>query len=422
MKNRYLILLAGLLVAGSLLLVACGDKNDKPADTKAPTAAQTNPATDPADETTAPEADTTVAEDETTVAEDETTVAEDDTTVAEDDTTVAEDDTTAAENDNTEADTEPSDPARYESWMMWTDFVPHVCLDSINPNSNIAVNLKDSADPIALDNTIANLFLYGWAAVTEESYEFAYVIDDGEIITDPGFTVVATQDVIDAIAGVGGIAGNRFGIVIDVAALEGAHNVKALVRVGELYFIMAEFNIDKSGITEVETEDDATADNIEAVDFSTLAGQDGYQPNFVAAGYMGPILSMEYDKVISLGTLDLSKYSMIRIEYGCDGSPLTEERFAALTNGATIGLKNEATSYGKVNEYNMEGDIAHTEMTFSSSSWAGGARWAEIDLTNVNYNGEVWFAIHNPEGTGIAVSAIQFVLAETEAETTAPEA
>ena len=32
-----------LLVIGSLLLVACGDKNDKPADTNAPTAAQTDP-------------------------------------------------------------------------------------------------------------------------------------------------------------------------------------------------------------------------------------------------------------------------------------------------------------------------------------------------------------------------------------------
>ena len=150
MKNRYLILLAGLLVAGSMLLVACGDKNDKPADTKAPTAAQTDPATDPAEETTAPEADTTVAEDDTTVAEDDTTVAEDDTTVAEDGTTVAEDDTTVAEDDTTETDAEPVLPMADPVYLI---------------DLGHMVQMAGSSQPIHAQHTSA-LVAEEWAYIT----------------------------------------------------------------------------------------------------------------------------------------------------------------------------------------------------------------------------------------------------------------
>jgi hypothetical protein len=58
---------------------------------------------------------------------------------------------------------------------------------------------------------------------------------------------------------------------------------------------------------------------------------------------------------------------------------------------------------------NFDGDIAHTDMVFSSHGWAGGARDAVVDLTNVDYNGNVWVAVHNPAGTEIAISAIEFI-------------
>ena len=243
MKNRYLILLAGLLVAGSLLLVACGDKNDKPADTQAPTAAQTTPATDPADETTAPADDTTVAEDETTVAEDDTTVAEDDTTVAEDDTTVAEDDTTVTEEETTVVDA----------------IVNHVEYEAVYLNGNTATSIKplenENGIPLilGLENTATSLELAGWVALAKENYTFAYAIDDGEAVTDPAFIVTAEQDVLNKIAEIGGVAGNRFAITVDITSLVGYHTIKALVEVDGEYHVMAECRFYKASAEESYT-------------------------------------------------------------------------------------------------------------------------------------------------------------------------
>jgi len=141
MKNRYMVLFAALLVIGSLLLVAC-DKDDKPADTKAPTAAQTEPATDPADDTSAPAEDTSApAEDNTTApAEDNTTApAEDNTTApAEDNTTApAEDNTTAPAEDNTTAPAEDNTTAPDEEETTEPEIKPD---DTVINVSNVTVS------------------------------------------------------------------------------------------------------------------------------------------------------------------------------------------------------------------------------------------------------------------------------------------
>ena len=429
MKNRYLILLAGLLVAGSMLLVACGDKNDKPADTKAPTVAQTDPATDPAEDTSAPAEDTSApTEDNTTApAEDDTTApAEDDTTAPTEDSTTApaEDDTTAPAEDNTtvpsEDTTEPDVVLPYEYWQDALYYVPHVSFDEIKANSIAGTNIKpavfDKAVPIEVSNTVSALYLWGWAAVMAEPYEFGYVIDDGEIIMNSEFTFEAEQGVVDAIASVGGLTGNRFAIAVDVAALEGAHNIKALVQLDGQYIIIAECNINKDGVTDTEeTQPDANPDNVYEVDISTLADQDGYRANYIGAGYANPLLVLGYNRCIALGEMDLSKYTTLRIQYGCDGGAGTEANFAALNGDTPIGLKSTESSYGNCGTYEMDGDIAHGDMVFSSIGWAGGARWIEIDLTGVDYNGEVFLTVHNPMSTQIAISEIQFVLAETQA-------
>jgi len=104
MKNRYLVLFVALLVIGSMLLVAC-DKDDKPADTKAPTAAQTEPATDPADDTSAPAEDTSApAEDTSAPAEDTSAPAEDTSAPAEDTSAPAEDTSAPAEDTSAPAE------------------------------------------------------------------------------------------------------------------------------------------------------------------------------------------------------------------------------------------------------------------------------------------------------------------------------
>ena len=132
---------------------------------------------------------------------------------------------------------------------------------------------------------------------------------------------------------------------------------------------------------------------------------------YPAAGYTSPIQILGYYVTINLGQVDLSKYSAVKITYGCDGSPNTEAEFAA-SSSLAIGLKSEDSSYGQETTDNFSGDIAHTQMVFSSISWAGGAREAVVDLSNIDYNGNVWIAVHNPGGTQIAISAIEFIGAE----------
>ena len=140
---------------------------------------------------------------------------------------------------------------------------------------------------------------------------------------------------------------------------------------------------------------------------ATLGGA-GFRADFAAAGYNAPLQLLGYAMAIDLGNIDLSKYSAVKITYGCDGGPVTEANFANASSLA-IGLKSEASSYGQVTTDNFDGDIAHTDMVFSSNGWAGGARDAVVDLTNVDYNGNVWVAVHNPAGTEIAISAIEFI-------------
>ena len=154
---------------------------------------------------------------------------------------------------------------------------------------------------------------------------------------------------------------------------------------------------------------------------ATLTGQPGYKADFTAAGYNAPLQLLGYGVAIDLGAIDLSKYSAVKITYGCDGGPGTEANFAAASSLA-IGLKSTNTTYGQETTDNFDGDIAHTDMVFSSSGWAGGAREAVVDLTTVDYNGNVWVAVHNPTGTELAISAIVFVGAEIPAAPVEPEA
>ena len=105
--------------------------------------------------------------------------------------------------------------------------------------------------------------------------------------------------------------------------------------------------------------------------------------------------------------MDLSDYSRVEITYCCDGTEITEKRFAASPSLA-IGLKSRDSSYGYEQNVDFDGDIAHTEMVFSNRSWATGARDAVIDLSEINYNGDVWLAIHNPNATFVGILEIRF--------------
>jgi hypothetical protein len=150
----------------------------------------------------------------------------------------------------------------------------------------------------------------------------------------------------------------------------------------------------------------------ETVDFAALSDQagNGYKDSIPGAGLDKPAFQLGYNNWIAIGEMDLAKYSAVRIGYSFNGSETTENAFNEASSKA-IGLKSTASSYGQVTTDNFEGDIAHTDMVFS----AGGAsdiRYAEIDLTAIDYNGQVYVTIHNPAGTVVIIESVTFVVAQ----------
>ena len=506
-----------------------------------------------------------------------------------------------------------------EDWDATKEDVKHVSFDEVKVDSLQGQNIKpsDKVTPAKVAGTVSKLYVWGWAAITVEAPEYAYMIDNGAIVSDPSFfyAIDPADPVVGAIGTFGGVNGERFAIAVDVAKLEGVHNIKALAKVGDKYITIAEFTIDKEaapvdengptsifgandlvannptagydiegatvtgnyvtfdpsgndpyynpfsnvkgarylvikyrsanagdayiqfyigstgagpsnddsmmkapgtfdgewhlmifdlsevpgydgktvsyfrfdflepgyildengqpqkgddgrylrnplpegatldveyvaffateeaaynyeGVEAPETPDDETtapedttvtpdapATPVEdlKVDLSTLSAQvgSGYMADFAAAGYNQPIFLLGYGQYIDLGKMDLTGYNTVRIQYGCDGGDGTKGNFAALNGNAPIGLKSTASSYGQAGDYNMDGDIAHGDMVFSSNGWASGARWVEIDVSDITYNGNVYVTMHNPTGTQIAITAIEFIASvDTDTEVT----
>ena len=106
---------------------------------------------------------------------------------------------------------------------------------------------------------------------------------------------------------------------------------------------------------------------------------------------------------INLGTIDLSKYTAIKITYGSDpAAPLNEEGHTLVltSTGAVADGSNKPIEYTAL----AISDI----LTNATSSWKNGAREITIAL-NTDYNGEVYLCHDMPSGHGIVVSQIIFV-------------
>ena len=143
------------------------------------------------------------------------------------------------------------------------------------------------------------------------------------------------------------------------------------------------------------------------VDFSKMKDQKAYSEEGAPAGIFDPYIYLQIGYTAYLGKVDLSKYSRVEIVYCCDGSDVTRQRFEA-SSSLAIGLKSENSTYGQDKTDNFDGDIAHTDMVFSDKMWATGKRTATVDLSNTDYSGDVWLAVHNPAGTFIGILEIKF--------------
>lgn len=153
------------------------------------------------------------------------------------------------------------------------------------------------------------------------------------------------------------------------------------------------------------------------VDLSTLSGA---AANYSAHGYPDRTLVMfGYGTVVSLGTLDLSQYDSCEVTYA------TDLGYKAFIDGmkatAMWALKSNSETIGYVdvgpNEDGLiaKGDCVDASITNEEgANWDKGERTTVIDLSNVDYNGEVFLSHFNSTGNeGLCVS-IKFVAKEEQ--------
>lgn len=270
--------------------------------------------------------------------------------------------------------------------------------DAESKNTHVS---NDEITATVTDTSVA-LKAWGWIGLTAEFESFGYKIDDGEVVLSTDWTHEAEDAVKNAAAGTGATVSSRFNILTTVDGIAaGDHTVKFIYKLTDgtlVCFATATFTVAAE-----EPEEPVESNKYEA-DISNTQQWVTFEP----AGYTGNIAKLGYGGYINIGEVDLSKYSKVTIMYGCDGGDGTKAHFEALNGDLPIGLKSTNTTYGQVTDYDMDGDIAHTDMEFSSTGWAGGQRAAVIDLSEIDYNGVVYVTVHNPEGTEIAISSVIF--------------
>ena len=150
---------------------------------------------------------------------------------------------------------------------------------------------------------------------------------------------------------------------------------------------------------------------VEDVEFDLEAM--GGTADFAPHGYEGTIgLMLGYGNFKSLGNLDLSKYSKLVITYATHHPYLNKyddmpcnSMFAVCQNASTVG-------YWNVDKRAEAGILAQQDTTDSTGMWVNGERKCEIDLTGVDYNGEVFLSHYNSTDMEALVTKIVLVAAE----------
>ena len=116
-------------------------------------------------------------------------------------------------------------------------------------------------------------------------------------------------------------------------------------------------------------------------------------------------LQLGYSAYFSVGEIDLSKYSKCVITYG---APAT---FDVDAGGmpCIIGLKSTNSAYGWHDQtsYNLDGNLGYSSMEENGTDWA--KRTATIDLSDVNYSGEVFVTSYVSNATVQAVYSVEFI-------------
>ena len=131
-----------------------------------------------------------------------------------------------------------------------------------------------------------------------------------------------------------------------------------------------------------------------AVDLSKVRGVGG-NPKHVDSS----LEIRSYNTVFALGDMDLSRYGKVEIEYGSDGNAMLGDvgSYFAITDS-----KSAATRKRKSNV------LAEAVLENAAGAFWIPDRKAEIDLSGVDYSGEVFLAVFMGDFNGITIYSITF--------------
>ncbi len=225
---RTFALVMALLMLVSVVLVSCTDENEDPKETTTEQATNADTNVDTTEEDTTAE---DVTEDVT--AEPETNEPE---------TNEPETNEPATSEPETN---EPEDPAivhvsQDEMYYGDIDFNKIEGTDIFTPGKyndfNGVVNYSLGDYPYLID--------WGWVALNAESFQFGYIIDNGDPIINPDYTVAAGDDVMEAATQLGASNASRFKGALLVAWFSvGEHNVKFVVQIGDELHTLREYTV-----------------------------------------------------------------------------------------------------------------------------------------------------------------------------------
>jgi len=141
------------------------------------------------------------------------------------------------------------------------------------------------------------------------------------------------------------------------------------------------------------------------IDMDNCIGQKDIHESWPDGGVNKACFVANYNVSVDLGPMDLSQFTKADIYYS------TNSNFDADKDGiqSVIGFKKSRNSFGyHGTPLDLKNEIAHTNMTDGTKGSFSEFRVATIDLSNTNYNGNVYINGYNQEGQFYVVSKIVF--------------
>ncbi|MBE6585844.1 MAG: hypothetical protein E7645_04865 [Ruminococcaceae bacterium] len=252
------------------------------------------------------------------------------------------------------------------------------------------------------DFSVDTLTYWGWIGYMGELGQFGYQVNGGEAIYNADWAFVGGDHeiIIGAAQGGGAESGNRMKIAISLAGIGGEGNViTVLYKNAEgVAVVLGEFVVNrKNADLNVPQDQWVISGHMPQL----VAPDHASHGAMVAAGGVESA-ALLHQGSIYLGNLDLSKYSKIVIMWGSDASQVTIDAYNANANNRFALVSADKNMVMSPDEATI---IAAA--TYELHGWAVAA--FEIDLTNVDYSGDVYLTHDSLPGGFALVSEITFI-------------